>query len=232
MVAVPEIDLSEMEPRVEASFRAAREALLADSRSAENWGTLGRVAHAHELWTEASFAYRQAERLDPTDARWPYFLGDVESVVGSDLDVSVGAFRRAMKLKPDYPPAHMRLGRVLFAAGRVEEAAAELERGLELEPALQPARVTLAQIELGRGDLAASEALLDTILADEPRHAQALAALGQVLMRTGRRDQAREIAARARQAAIYNLFSDPLMSEVVAEGVSSVLIWERAKAFF
>ncbi|MEM8998183.1 MAG: tetratricopeptide repeat protein, partial [Acidobacteriota bacterium] len=37
--------------------------------------------------------------------------------------------------------------------------------------------------------------------------------------------------ARARGAAIYNLFDDPLMGDVVREGASSVLIWERAKAF-
>ena len=73
--------------------------------------------------------------------------------------------------------------------------------------------------------------MLSQILARQPRHAQALSTLGQVFMRQGRRDEARAIAERARSAAIYNLFEDPLMSQVVAEGVSSVLIWERAKAF-
>ena len=39
------------------------------------------VTHAHELWDEALVAYRQAERLDLEDERWPYYLGDVLSVV-------------------------------------------------------------------------------------------------------------------------------------------------------
>jgi tetratricopeptide (TPR) repeat protein len=111
------------------------------------------------------------------------------------------------------------------------EAAAEFERALELAPDLQEARVPLAQIRLAQGDLETAEELLDQVLTSSPRHAQALSTLGQVYMRQGKREEAREIARRARTAATYNLYSDPLMSEVVAEGVSAVQLWERAKGF-
>ncbi len=228
---VPEPDLTDMESQVEERFRETRSAVQAETGSAAAWGRFGMVAHAHELWEEARVAYLQAEKLDPTDERWPYYLGDVLSVVGTDPEASAQAFRRAMGLRADYAPAHMRLGKVLLAAGRDETAAAELERALELESDLQPARVTLAQIRLAEGDLESSEKMLDEILGQQPRHAQALSTLGQVYMRQGRRDEARAIAERARSAAIYNLFEDPLMSQVVAEGVSSILLWERAKAF-
>ncbi len=228
---VPQPDMTGMEAQVEQRLRETRGAILTGSDSAEAWGTFGMVAHAHELWEEATVAYRQAEKLDPTDVRWPYYLGDVLSVVGTELPAAAAAFRRAMKLRIDYAPAHMRLGKVLLADGRDGEAATELERALELEPDLQPARVTLAQIRLAEGQLEASETMLGEILAKQPRHAQALSTLGQVYNRQGRRAEARKIAERARSAAIYNLFEDPLMSKVVAEGISSVLLWERAKAF-
>ncbi len=228
---VPQPDLTGMEAQVEQRLRETRGAVLTGMDSAEAWGRFGMVAHAHELWAEALVAYRQAERLDLSDERWPYYLGDVLSVEGTQLETAARTFRRAMKLRPDYAPAHMRLGKVLLADGQDQAAAAELERALELEPDLQPARVTLAQIRLAEGRLDASEKMLDRILAQQARHAQALSTLGQVYMRQGRRDEARKIAERARSAAIYNLFEDPLMSQVVAEGVSSVLIWERAKAF-
>jgi protein O-GlcNAc transferase len=229
---VPEPDMTGMESEVQARFRQTRGAVLAKPSSAEAWGRLAMVAHAHELWEEALIAYLQAEKLDPSDERWPYYRGDVQSVMGTDLAASAAAFRRAMELKKDYAPAHMRLGKVLRADGQVAAATAELERALELAPGLQPARVTLAQIRLAEGELERSEEMLAKILKAEPRHAQALSTLGQVYMRQGRRDEARATATRARDAAIYNLFSDPLMSQVVAEGVSAVLIWERAKAFF
>ncbi len=230
-VDVPLPDMTDMEPQVEERLRETRAAVVAEPGSAEAWGRFGMVTHAHELWAEALVAYAQAGRLDPGDARWPYYLGDVLSVVGTDLEAAARAFRRALELRPGYAPAHMRLGRVLLADDRAAAAAAELERALELEPDLQPARVTLAQIRLSEGDLEASEAMLEEVLEHQPRHAQALSTLGQVYMRQGRRDEARAVAERARSAAIYNLFDDPMMAPVVAEGVSSVLVWERAKAF-
>ncbi|MEM6792492.1 MAG: tetratricopeptide repeat protein [Acidobacteriota bacterium] len=231
-VFVPEPDMTGMEERVAERLRATRAAVLASPLSAEAWGEFGKVAHAHELWEEARLAYERAESLDAQNVRWPYFLADVLSVLGTDLEASANAFRRALKLQPDYAPAHMRLGRVLLADDRPQEAAAELERALEIEPGLQPAQVSLAQIQLAEGRLDAAETLLDRILEDAPRHAQALSTLGQVYMRQGRRSEARAMAERARGAAIYNLFSDRLIGEVVVEGVSTVLVWERAKAFY
>ncbi len=228
---VPQPDMNGMEARVEQRLRETRGAVLTGLDSAAAWGRFGMVAHAHELWEEALIAYRQAEKLDLEDVRWPYYLGDVLSVVGTEPEIAAQAFRRAVKLRPGYAPAHMRLGKVLLAGAQVEAAVVELQRALELAPDLQPARVTLAQIRLSQGQLERSEEMLGEILEVQSRHAQALAALGQVYMRQGRRDEARVIAQRARTAAVYNLFEDPLMSQVVAEGMSSVLIWERAKAF-
>lgn len=229
---VPDVDTTDMEPQVATRFREVRQAVLEAPESAEAWGRFGRVAHAHELWDEARVAYIRARELDPADERWPYFLGDVLSVVGTDLEAATEAFERALELRPDYAPAHMRLGRVLIDRGLPDEAAARFERALELAPDLGPARLGLAQVRIAQGELERAEELLDEILGAEPRHGQALSALGQVYMRQGRREEAREVARRARDAALYNLYSDPLMQQVVREEASSVLLWERAKAFF
>ena len=228
---LPEPDTTEMEEQVAQRLRETRSAVLEEPRSAATWGRFGMVAHAHELLDEAAVAYREAEKLDPRNERWPYYLGDVLSVLGTDLEAAEQAFRRAMELRPDYGPAHMRLGSVLVAAGRNEDAEPELERALVLAPELQPARVALAQVRLARGELEASAALLEEVLDTLPRHGQALSTLGQVYMRQGKREEARAIAVRARDPASYNLYSDPLMSEVVAEGRSSILLWERAKSY-
>ena len=228
---VPEIDLSTMEPQVAERFAAARRAVVADPASAAAWGRLGMVAHAHELFAEAAAAYRRAESLDAGDVRGPYFLGDVLTVQGEDLAAAEAAFRRALALRPDYAPAHWRLGAAHVAQGEPEEAARALERAVELAPDLQPARLALAQVRLSQGDLDRAEALLRQILRAEPEHAQALSTLANVAMRQGRGDEARRIAERAEAAPFYNLYSDPLMDQVVAEGASTVLIWERARAF-
>lgn len=228
---VPEVDLSTMEPQVAERFRESRQAVLADPGSAAAWGRFGTVAHAHELFDEAAAAYRRARSLDPSDVRWPYFLGDVLSVQGEELDAAEAAFERALELRPAYAPAHWRLGEARIAQGKTEEASRALEKALELAPDLQPARLALAQVRLSQGELERSESLLREILRDQPEHAQALSTLAQVAMRRGRGDEARRIAERAEAAPFYSLYSDPLMDQVVAEGVSAVVIWERARAF-
>ena len=228
---VPEIELAEMEPQVRKRLLDTRAAVLADTGSAEAWGRFAMVAHAHEMWEEADTSYQEAEAADAEDPRWPYFRGDVLSVVGTELETAVVAFRRALTLRPGYAPAHLRLGKVLVALGNESAAALEFERALELAPDLQPARVALAQILLASGEAEAAAGMVEAVLAEAPRHEQALSTLGQAYMRLGRREEAREVAELARNPAAYNLFSDPLMSQVVAEGVSSVLVWDRAKAF-
>jgi len=228
---LPEIDIAAMEPQVAARFHEAREAVLADPGSGSAWGRFGMVAHAHELFDEAAVAYRRAEALDPSDVRWPYYLGDVLSVLGDEPEAAEAAFRRALALDPDYGPAHWRLGTILVAQGESGAAARALARALELAPDLQPARLALAQVRLAQGELEASEALLREILRDKPEHQQALSTLAQVTMRQGRADEARQIAEAAEAAPFYNLYTDPLMDQVVLEGVSAVVIWQRAQAF-
>jgi tetratricopeptide (TPR) repeat protein len=224
--------MADMEPQVAERLRQVRSAVIGRPESAEAWGRLGMVCHAHELWDCADIAYREAEALDPLEERWHYYLGDVLSVVGTDLDSAERAFRRTLELHPDYAPAHLRLGRVLVAKNEPQPAAEQFERALSLAPDLQPARLSLAQIRLAEKDLETAAELLETLLTSSPRHEQALSTMGRVYMLQGKRDEARRIATRARDAAVFNLYSDPLMGQVEAEGASSVLIWNRARAFF
>jgi len=73
--------------------------------------------------------------------------------------------------------------------------------------------------------------LLREILHEKPEHKQALSTLARVTMRQGRAEDARQLAEAAESAPFYNLYSDPLMDQVVLEGVSAVVIWQRAQAF-
>lgn len=229
-VPIPRPDVSEMEPQVGAALVAAQEAIEESPRSAAAWGRYGMVCHAHDLFDEAAVAYRQAALLAPDEVRWHYFLGDVLSTVGTDLEGAEAHLRRAVELRPDYGAAHMRLAKALVASGQ-PGAAAEFETALELDPELLPAKVGLAQVRLAEGRAADAAELLQQVLREQPRNGRALTSLAQAYTRQGRREEAREVAERARDAADYNLFPDPLMSQVVAEGVSSNLLWARAKAY-
>src|SRR5262245_44399072 len=58
---------------VVAAVEKARQAVLAVRTSAAAWGELGVVFAAHGYEPEADDCFREAERLDPADPRWPYY---------------------------------------------------------------------------------------------------------------------------------------------------------------
>ncbi len=230
-VEVPMPDLTGMESQVADRFRELARKIEDEPLSSQAWGTFGMVAHAHRLYEEAEDAYSKARELDGSEERWAYYLGDVLSVLGTDLEAAEDAFRAFIAKRPNYAPGHMRLGNVLVARNLPDQAAETFKRALTLSPELQPARVALAQIQLAKGDLEGARTQLETVLKAAPRHGQALSTLSQVYQRLGQVDEARKTAARASDPAAYNLYDDPLFGEVVAEERSSVLLWERAKSF-
>lgn len=230
-VPIPQPEVAEMESQVRQKIDDARAAIEAEPRSADAWGKLGMIFHIHDLFDEGTVAYEQAVALAPDEVRWPYYLGALKATVGTDLEGAEANLRRAVEMRSDYGPAYMRLGNVLVAKGDTDGAAETFAKALELEPELHPARVGLGQARLAQDRLDEAVELLEAVLEVQPRNSRALASLGQAYSRLGRRDEARAMADRTRDAADYNLYDDPMMAKVIAEGASSTLIWERAKAF-
>ncbi|MBS1117556.1 MAG: serine/threonine protein kinase with repeat, partial [candidate division NC10 bacterium] len=75
-------------------------------------------------------------------------LGEVHASLGwiamwydRDFQASERHFQKAIRIRPDYPEAHMWYGNLLFCTGRFDEAVREMRRGKELEP-LEPAPPT------------------------------------------------------------------------------------------
>ena len=55
-----------------------------------------------------------------------------------DIEGSISKFRLALKLAPDFAPAHYQLALALLGRGRHEEALAEFGRAHQLDPRLRP----------------------------------------------------------------------------------------------
>ena len=104
-------DLGDLEPVVrqtlEAALAAARSSPPAETAAAA-WGELGRDLHGHGFLPQAVTAYRNAERLDPRSARWPYLRGLAAATAG-DLAAARPAFARARELAPAAPWPRLRL---------------------------------------------------------------------------------------------------------------------------
>ncbi|MDP6539514.1 MAG: tetratricopeptide repeat protein [Planctomycetota bacterium] len=143
--AVPEIHLSDAEPRVRAAIEEARAAVAAAPDSAHAWGRLGMVCDAHERNAAAEVCYGRARALDPDDFRWPYHLARVRGLSGADPAEVADLFREALARRPDHAAGHFRLGRVLANAGDLEGACAAYERAVELDAGFALARRGLGQ---------------------------------------------------------------------------------------
>ncbi len=101
---------------------------------AEAYGTLGTYYIAHHLNDAAEVAFVNAERLEPGDFRWPYYLGFIYKIVGK-LELERGAYERSLELRPEDIPARLHLAELHLALGENEEAYRQFRRVLELSPA-------------------------------------------------------------------------------------------------
>ena len=69
---LPQVSLAGMEPQVAEKIAAARERVRHRADSAREWGRLGKILHAHDLFEAALPCYHRAAELNPGDYRWPY----------------------------------------------------------------------------------------------------------------------------------------------------------------
>ena len=164
----------------------------------------GRLAMAYEVngFPDAALAaYEQAESLDPSDFRWPYFRALLLAQEGDHEGALVG-LERAIAIDADYAPALLWRGTWLLESNRLEEAALAFERagdlGVDADASFGRAQVLIAQ-----GRHAEAVALLEPY-ARESRHPHVFRTLGQALRATGRIEEARLAMARARDAIPFS----------------------------
>ena len=96
--AMPTVETRGMEASVRILIDAVARNLEGNRHSAIAWGRLGRVYHAHELYTPALVCYEQAVRLDQDDYQWPYLAAHAASQV--DKDACGGALRVGARAGP------------------------------------------------------------------------------------------------------------------------------------
>jgi TolB-like protein/predicted Ser/Thr protein kinase len=107
---------------------------------ADAYGILGVYGFMppHQAYPRARAAANRALEIDPE-------LGEVYASLGwsamwydRDWPAAESLFLKAIRMKPDYPEAHLWYGNLLAATGRADESIREMRKGKELEP-LEPA---------------------------------------------------------------------------------------------
>jgi tetratricopeptide (TPR) repeat protein len=150
LTPLPLPNLSTMEDAPRRRLEALQERVSelektgSDDALAEAYGTLGTYYLAHHLNDAAEVAFVNAERLDPGEFRWPYYLGFNSQIVGK-FELERQAYERALELRPEDIPARLHLAELFLALGDNEAAYRQFSRALELDPAEAAAHAGLGR---------------------------------------------------------------------------------------
>jgi tetratricopeptide (TPR) repeat protein len=179
----PTIETAGFDASVARAIETAREKVRTEPGSATAWGELGSVLFAHDLYPESLPCFEQAERLDPHDARWPYFQGLVHMLAQS-LDQALACLERAIERSREVSP-RVRRAEVLLGLERLDEARAAFEEVRRREPGHARAALGLGQIAARQGKWDEAAALLTPLVDDPTCRWAARSALAEAAARRG-----------------------------------------------
>jgi|GEM_PF-1719402 len=112
---------------LEGGFAAYERALGLRPNDAESYWGMGFIRWHQGRGVEAVRLASRAVELDPGNPAYATLLGRTYATVGM-MDRGEAAFRRALRLQPDFPWAHQDLLWILIGTGRYEEAEVHLRR--------------------------------------------------------------------------------------------------------
>jgi tetratricopeptide (TPR) repeat protein len=197
--APPLPDISRLVPTVRAQIterHAQLARVLATPSStaidqANAYGDLGRYLMAAQLPEAADAALRNAQSLNPSDYKWPYFLAHLARTQG-DLPKALGLFERVLQLKPDDMDSLVWLGDTSLAAGRPDAAEPAFARALQLDPNSVSAKYGAGRTALAKGDNATAVRYLEEVLRSNPKAVAAHYPLSQAYAALGNEEKAAE----------------------------------------
>jgi tetratricopeptide (TPR) repeat protein len=222
---MPEITLKGMEPQVITKIAELRNKVEADPAKADSWGRLGMNLYAHELLPAAATCFGNASKLDPEEIRWPYFCAITLYSLGKDE--ALDWFRRAVKLQPDNPQMHVRMGDAYLTEGNRTDASKHFLRALELDKNRADAHLGLAQIDYNLKKWEEAAARLEKAISLEPDLRKAHALLIACYRMLWQQDKVMEASRRLGGLREAGAFVDPIIDEMAREGVSIHWYMER-----
>lgn len=174
--AAPLPDLSKLAPSVQTQIGTKHAELVTTLGNgsttvierANGFGELARLFMAAQLPEAAESTFLQAQQLNPSDYRWPYYLAHLARTQG-DLTKAASMFERVLQLKPDDMDSLVWLGDVSLAAGKADAADPLFQRALQVEPGSVSARFGAGRTALAKGDNQKAIAYLEEVLKLNPK---------------------------------------------------------------
>ena len=217
------------EQRLFAAIKTAQEALIDDPKDATAWGELGNVYFVHGWESEAAQCYRSAVEIAPNEFRWLYYLG--LTTYKTDPPDAAQTLAEAIKLDPQYAPAHIYRAAALRTLGHLNQAEVHLETANELDPRNPYTSLWLGELALAAQQFEAAKSHLQRALKLNPEQSEAHAVMAQVARILGETDVATEHAHASRKRTNYTQMRDPLWWDVLKLGVTAQRYAERGNLY-
>jgi tetratricopeptide (TPR) repeat protein len=235
----PDVQPGDLEQGVVDLVRVARQRVLEEPRSAAAWGTLGQTLLANELEDEASVCFAVAERLDPTNPRWPYYQAGPFLNQG-EQEKALPYLRRAVERGDAQDEANqaprLLLAETLLALDRPDEAKAELQRVQARVNQDPSAAIYEVRAEFDLGLLAAdrqewntARSHLQRCLGSLPTQRKARLQLAAICQRQGDRAGAEEFRRQAGRLPADTDWYDPFVAEYQNRAVKKKLRYRLAE---
>jgi tetratricopeptide (TPR) repeat protein len=131
------------------------------------FGELGQIYLAHRLYLAAEACLLNAQMLTPEEFRWPYYLGYLYQQ-DTHLERSANAFQQALRIRPDYGPAKLRLAEVSLALDRLDKAGELFEQTADEDGLRAASLFGLGRVALARRQFEQARDLLTRALDAQP----------------------------------------------------------------
>lgn len=173
------------------------------------YGGLGEILIAAEFFDAAESCFLNAEALEATEMRWPYYVGHVQRLRNEPAK-AIPFFERSLRLRPDYVPALIWLGDAYLTQNRTDAAEPLFTKALSLQPTNASALYGLGRAALAKQDYSQAVAYLERALALAPQASRIQYPLAMAYR--GKGDTAQAEAHLRRRGDIEIPLTDPLMS--------------------
>jgi predicted Zn-dependent protease len=208
-------DLSDRTPVLGELLSAAHRLTGSPRSMIEGVAELGRLYHANGFNREAAQCWEVLRREQPGEARWPYYLADLNRIA-SDYPAMTGLLRETLRLAPDYTPARLQLANLLFKSGDAAEAERHYRLRLEAIPKDAHARLGLVRLALQRQRPDEARAMLEMLLRDAPHFATGHNLYAEILASAGEAEGAARHRWLGRETLRFRDADDPWLDELQA----------------
>lgn len=140
-------------------------------------------------YSEAALCFSDVIERKPDDVLAYNHLGSIQALSGRH-DMALQSWRRGLQIDPNHPFIHYNMAHSYEILDRPKEAIAEYNAALKTKPGWLDALRALASLQGRTGDEVACASTLKRILAIDTNDSRAYTEMGQILLKSGKTEDA------------------------------------------